>query len=337
MGQPFSSFATGGTSVLTSLTLPNRDHHSHSSIATSHTADLSADAFYQTHQQIPPPKIRHDSLLNLLSNDGRPTGLGTSPQHIPIHDNNYNILLIGDVHGCLSELQTLVSTALETNQQKPFQAILLVGDLVNKGPDSISVIQFVRKQRGWFAVRGNHDHGALLAALGDLVQGSKAKYAWVKRRNKGEGGEEDEEMVLEDEDVQWLADLPYTIRIPERMAGMETIVVHAGLVPGVSLEQQRSADMMVMRNVQYHSETQSYRTLEVVEDDKDRTSLPWGEVWSGPEHVIFGHDAKRGLQEHEYATGLDTGVCYGKHLTGIILPSRTLVRVDAEAVHCPID
>jgi hypothetical protein len=58
--------------------------------------------------------------------------------------------------------------------------------------------------------------------------------------------------------------------------------------------------------------------------------LPWATQWpSDQPHVIFGHDALRGLQQHENATGLDTGCLYGRALTALNLPSGKLVSVQA--------
>lgn len=86
-------------------------------------------------------------------------------------------------------------------------------------------------------------------------------------------------------DIKFLRQLPYTIQLRH----FNSIVVHAGLVPGIPLEEQQPVDMYKMRNLIENSET-----LQPTSSDKE--GVPWASKWKGPEHVYFGHDAKRGLQ-----------------------------------------
>ena len=86
------------------------------------------------------------------------------------------------------------------------------------------------------------------------------------------------------------------------------LVVHAGLVPGVPLDDQEPEHLLNLRSI-----TPEGRP------SKKLDGTPWAALWRGPDHVVFGHDAVRGLQRHPHATGLDTGCVYGNALTALVL------------------
>ncbi len=78
---------------------------------------------------------------------------------------------IGDLHGCYDELQRLLER-IEFNPES--DRLWFVGDLVNRGPDSLACVRFVRDLGDHaVCVPGNHDLHLLAAAAG--VRGPRAK------------------------------------------------------------------------------------------------------------------------------------------------------------------
>jgi hypothetical protein len=217
--------------------------------------------------------------------------------------------VIGDVHGCADELEDLLARAGPAAEDR----IVLVGDLVAKGPQSRRVLALVRAL-GAQAVRGNHDEHVLrfhrAREAGEPEPALKPGHLLLARE-------------LDADDWALLAGLPLWLRLPEH----EALVVHAGLVPGVPLERQDPALLMNIRTLRPDGSGSS----------RKHDGVLWGERWEGPERVLFGHHAERGLQEHPHAIGLDTGCVYGKRLTGCWLPSRELVSVPARHAYAPIE
>jgi len=118
----------------------------------------------------------------------------------PIHhrvtaDEWDRIYIVGDPHGCRTELEALCAKLDITEQD----LIVFVGDLVRKGPDSKGVVDLVRNAPNMLTVRGNNEE--------QLLRGEKTL------------------PELTDEDLEWIASLPVVISLPE------TLVVHGGIDP----------------------------------------------------------------------------------------------------------
>ncbi len=213
-------------------------------------------------------------------------------------------IVVGDVHGCLDELQAL----LDASDFRPsVDRLVFVGDLINKGPDSIGVLRLARAL-GARAVLGNHDELVLRAAHALDVGADAARFDEDVRALAAR---------LSADDRAWIGALPLTLTLDEHV-----VVVHAGLVPRLPLDRQPRDLCLTMRSIR--PDGTGTKRLEEGE--------PWASRWPGPDHVLFGHDAVRGLQVWPHATGLDTGCVYGGRLTAMILPERRLVSVPARRV-----
>jgi len=225
-------------------------------------------------------------------------------------------IIIGDVHGCLDELVALVAECGGTADSR----IILVGDLVAKGPDPIGVIRWAR-ENGAASVLGNHDDHVLTAG---------AQVTAAPPDNGGKKQKHAEHMkiaaAMQPDDWAWLRSRPLWLSYPAgEIAPMPVLVVHGGLVPGVAVHAQERRHLLALRSID--------------DDGKPSTRIegvPWASRWTGPEHVVFGHDALRGLQQHPFATGLDSGCVYGKQLTALLLPERRLIAVPAARAYAPL-
>lgn len=224
------------------------------------------------------------------------------------------LIIVGDVHGCADELQRLLS---HTGFVRGTDTLILVGDLVNKGPRSGDVLRLAR-ELGALCVRGNHDDELLEAwhRVGHFAE-SLDRYANNALHQVSAA------------DVQWVQEWPLSISLP----WLPLVVVHAGLVPDVPLEEQTFRNLLWMRDLEA-APGGGWRGLQKAAVG----SVAWAGVWAGPAHVVFGHDAKRRLQQHPWATGLDTGCCYGNQLTALVLDpddlaKRSIAQVSAEKMY----
>lgn len=193
-------------------------------------------------------------------------------------------IIVGDVHGCRAELDALLSRIGFSTGDR----LVFVGDLIARGPDSMGVLAIAR-QTGAVIVRGNHEQKII---------------DWKEGNGRSTLGETHLEVAIAMRDVDWtlVETSPLWVDLPEHGAR----IVHAGLVPGVAIEEQDPAVLLHVRVVEPKGKGTGGKVL-------------WGAAYDGPPHVVFGHNALEGLQIHPWATGLDSGCVYGRALTAMVL------------------
>lgn len=170
------------------------------------------------------------------------------------------IYAIGDVHGRLDLLTDLYTriAADDAGRDPANTDILLLGDLIDRGAESAGVIRFAMLTQPAFAnlvaLKGNHESACLRALAGE--EGMMAR--WLSF-----GGWETLESfglppaLLDSDDMEavrlaaldaipaaqryWLASLPLMLR------SGDYVFAHAGIRPGVPLQEQSEEDLLWIR------------------------------------------------------------------------------------------
>ncbi|MFC8506918.1 polynucleotide kinase-phosphatase [Streptomyces sp. NPDC057411] len=223
--------------------------------------------------------------------------------------------IIGDVHGCRSELETLLAKLGYVDGHHPEgRTAVFVGDLVDRGPDSPGVL---RRVMGMVAagdalcVPGNHEN-----KLGRWLRGRK---------------------------VQETHGLAETIaqleREPEGFRAEVSAFID-GLVSHYVLDEGRLVVCHAGLPEKYHGRTsgrvRSHALYGDTTGETDEFGLPvrypWAEEYRGRATVVYGHTPVPTTSWINNTICLDTGAVFGGRMTALRWPERELVDVPAERV-----
>jgi hypothetical protein len=258
------------------------------------------------------------------------------------------LVFVGDIHGCKDELVTLLEKA-KFNPQ--YDHLITTGDMIDKGPDSLGVLDLLHGMNA-SCVRGNHEDRVLLTR--SSLQHMLVAPTGIEDQSKSAREDDGERALarsLSKEQAAYLQSCPVILRIGDMSSlSGEVVVVHAGLVPGVPLENQDPISAMTMRIIDLATHMPS------AEHDR-KNSVPWARLWNKvqtliprehtrfgkapPEQakrkkriphltIIYGHDSKRGLQLEKWTKGLDSGCVKGGKLSALVLDGgrQNLVQVN---------
>jgi bis(5'-nucleosyl)-tetraphosphatase (symmetrical) len=207
------------------------------------------------------------------------------------------IYAVGDIQGCYNELEQMLELVVFDKKK---DQLWLVGDLVNRGADSLSVLRLVKSMgNSAITVLGNHDLHLLAVAAG------------VAELHHSDTLDEILQAPDRDELLTWLRH--------QRMLHVQDkyVLLHAGLLPEWS-----------MRICTPQGEMQFKFKGEV--SDVPAGYLPWFDVSqraSASATVVLGHWSALGLINKHNVIALDTGCLWGGALTAIRLSDRKIFQV----------
>ncbi len=218
---------------------------------------------------------------------------------------NGRIIAIGDIHGCYQEFSDLLERLELTKDDQ----LILLGDLVNRGPDSNKVIDLAKAHRA-ISLLGNHE-------LRLLNYRRSSDTAFLKDTDQATAEK------LRPEDWTYLEAMPLTHYIEE----LNTVFVHGGFLPDEPWQKQPA--QIVTRIQMIDAEGRARKRNEC------EGCPPWADMWSGPPFVVYGHTSRPEIYKLKWSVCIDTACVMGGYLTAYILPEKRFVQVKARRRYYP--
>ena len=226
-----------------------------------------------------------------------------------------HLYAIGDIHGHLDLLRVahdLIATDLAQHGPGP---VIHVGDLVDRGPDSRGVIDTliagIAGVADWVVLKGNHDRmfARFMADPFDPEPGLRAELSWLHPRlggadtlrSYGVANAGDRPVAKVHAEAALAippAHLAFLDTCPTLHRASECVFVHAGIRPGIALENQTETDLVWIREP-FLSETASFGPL-----------------------IVHGHTALDVATHYGNRLNLDSGAAYGGPLSAVVIEGR---------------
>ena len=208
-------------------------------------------------------------------------------------------IAIGDIHGCHEEFSEL----LRLIDLQPDDRLVLLGDLVNRGPNTPRVLELARAHRA-ISLLGNHELR--------LLNYRRTRDLKFVKENDLETFDQ-----LTAEDWTYLENMLLTYEDPD----LNLVCVHGGFLPDIPWNKQPAE---IVTRIQ---------VIDAAGQPCKRADAPaapsWADLWNGPPFVVYGHTPRPEIYKRKWSVGIDTACAMGGHLTAFILPEKRFVQVKA--------
>lgn len=231
---------------------------------------------------------------------------------------------IGDVHGQLGMLQaTLALIEQDAGGDAP---VVFLGDYVDRGPDSRGVldllIQGQKEGRNWIFLKGNHDRMMdwFLRDPSTADPYLLVGYHWFHERIGGVEtlgsygiteieGRRGTELASQAREVVGSAHIAFLGNLQLSYQHEGLFFAHAGIRPGVALNQQSEEDLLWIRQ-EFHKDRSDHGAL-----------------------IVHGHTPVESATHYGNRVNLDSGAGYGRPLTAALFEGGQVFQVSDQGRH----